>query len=159
MNEFEPVCKELIALVDQWEPNLTVLSEKTVTNRKNSQNRSIKQILGHMCDSASNNTHRTVHLQYQGSPLQFPNYASYGNNDRWIAIQNYQEEDWNNLIGLWKYSNIHIVHVFRNIDNSKLENVWEADTGKYVSLRSGIVDYLRHFKLHLDEIEELIEGK
>ena len=41
---------------------------------------------------------RIVHLQYRESPLRFPNYASDGNKDRWIAIQNYQEEDWNLLV-------------------------------------------------------------
>jgi len=69
-----------------------------------SQYRNIKQILGHKIDSASNNTHRIVYLQYRESPCDYPNYATKGNNDKWIAIQ----------------------------------------------------DYLRHLKLHLDEIDELI---
>lgn len=158
MNEFEPVCKELISLIKIWEPKLLAIKQDVISKRRNSQNRTIKQIVGHMCDSASNNTHRIVHLQYQKSPLKFPNYASYGNNDRWIAIQNYQDEDWKNLINLWKYSNLHIVHVFRNIDSTKLDNVWEADTNKFFSLRDSIVDYLRHFKVHLSEITELIEN-
>jgi len=123
---------------------------------ENHQNRNIKQIVGHMIDSASNNTHRIIHLQYQKSPLQFPNYASYGNNDRWIAIQNFIEEDWNDMVQLWKYLNLHVVHVIRNIDVSKLENKWEADSNKFISLREGIVDYLPHFKLHISEIQELI---
>ena len=158
MNEFEPICKELLNLITAWESNLLSLPVDVITQRRNSQNRTVKQIVGHMCDSASNNTHRTIHLQYQKSPLQFPNYASYGNNDRWIAIQNYQDEDWKNLIGLWKYLNIHIVHVYRNVDTTKLDNVWEADTNKFITMRDGIVDYLRHFRLHLDEITELIEN-
>jgi hypothetical protein len=157
MNEFEPDCKELLDLIAVWEQKLLGISQDIITERRNSQNRTIKQIVGHMCDSASNNTHRTVHLQYRKSPLQFPNYASYGNNDRWIAIQNYQDENWKNLVNLWKYSNMHVVHVFRNVDISKLENTWEADTNKFISLRDGIVDYLPHFKLHLNEITELIE--
>lgn len=77
-----------------------------------------------MIDSASNNTHRIVHLQYRESPFRFPNYASNGNNDRWIAIQNYQDEDWNTMINIWKYLNIHIVHVIKNVDVSKLNNQW-----------------------------------
>ena len=78
--------------------------KEVITQRRNTQNRTIKQIVGHMVDSASNNTHRVVHLQYRESPLEFPNYATYGNNDRWIAIQNYQDENWENLVQLWKYS-------------------------------------------------------
>ena len=109
-----------------------------------------------MIDSASNNTHRIVHLQYQPSPLIYPDYANLGNNDRWIAIQNYQEEKWNNLIQLWKYSNIHIVHVIQNVNIDKLENEWITALNKNVSLKAMIIDYLRHFKLHLNEIDELI---
>ena len=109
-----------------------------------------------MIDSASNNIHRIVHLQYGESPLIFPNYATNGNNDRWIAIQNYQEEDWNLLVQLWKYSNLHVAHIIKNIDSERLDHKWIASPGKEISLREMITDYPRHLKLHLDEIQELI---
>lgn len=156
IKEFEPIIQGLLTLIDEWEPKLTRLSGEVISERKNSQNRTIKQIVGHMIDSASNNTHRIVHLQYQPSPLIYPDYANLGNNDRWIAIQNYQEEKWNNLIQLWKYSNIHIVHVIQNVNIDKLENEWITALNKNVSLKAMIIDYLRHFKLHLSEIDELI---
>jgi len=85
IKEFEPVVQEELALVEQWESKLSVIPANVVSNRRNSQNRTIKQILGHLIDSASNNNHRIVHLQYRENPLVFPNYASEGNNDRWIA--------------------------------------------------------------------------
>lgn len=157
IEEFEPVTRELLSLIDVWEPRLLGLSSDVTTDRRNVQNRTIKQILGHMIDSASNNTHRMVHLQYQASPLRFPNYASNGNNDRWIAIQNYQEEDWISMVALWKYINRHVVHVIRHVDPSKLDNEWHYSEERLISLRAGIVDYLRHFKLHLNEIDELIK--
>jgi len=93
IKKFEPVIQGVLSLTELWVPKLLGLSHNIITNRRNSQNRTIRQILGHMVDSASNNTHRIVHLQYQESPLRFPNYATHGNNDRWIAIQNYQHED------------------------------------------------------------------
>ena len=110
-----------------------------------------------MVDSASNNTHRIVHLQYQPSPLIFPCYATHGNNDRWIAIQNYQDEDWNDLVQLWKYSNVHICHVIGNINPEKLNNVWISGHNEEISLEAMVVDFPRHFKLHLNEIDELID--
>ena len=159
MNEFESNNQELLSLIEKWEKKFIDLPEDIITERRNSQNRNIKQIVGHMIDSASNNTHRIIHLQYQESPLQFPNYATHGNNDRWIAIQNYEEEKWSDMIQLWKYTNLHIIHVIRNVNSSKLENLWQADTGKFISLHDGIADYLPHFKLHISEIEELINKK
>jgi len=112
-----------------------------------------------MVDSASNNTHRIIHLQYQPSPLIYPDYANLGNNDRWIAIQNYQDETWNDLVQLCKYSNLHIVHVINNVNAKMLDNEWISALNQKVSLRAMITDYLRHFKLHLSEIDELINIK
>jgi len=157
MNEFITNNQALLDLIEIWEPKLSALSENAVTVRRNSQNRNIKQIVGHLVDSASNNTHRIVHLQYQPSPFAFPNYATFGNNDRWIAIQNYESENWTNLVQLWKYVNLHLVHVINNVKEEKLENQWIAATGENVSLKNMIIDYLRHFKLHLGEIEALIK--
>jgi len=157
IKEFEPITEGLSILIKEWEPRLLGLPDKVITGRRNSQNRTIKQILGHLIDSASNNIHRIVHMQYEESPLRFPNYAINGNNDRWIAIQNYQEEDWISMINMWKYSNLHIIHVIRNVDSSKLQNQWHYSDEKLISLKDGIIDYLRHFKLHLDEIEELMK--
>ncbi len=159
MNEFNENNRELLSLVDEWEPKLLNLSEDIISARRNSQNRTIKQILGHMIDSASNNTHRIVHLQYQPTPLIYPDYANLGNNDRWIAIQNYQNENWAALVQLWKYSNIHIVHVINNVNMDKLNNEWISALNEKVSLKGMIIDYLPHFKLHISEINDLISGK
>jgi hypothetical protein len=156
MNEFKSIIQELLNLIKEWEPKLLALPEQVIIERRNSQNRTIKQIVGHMVDSASNNTHRIIHLQYQQSPLIFPDYANLGNNDRWIAIQNYQDEEWNNLVQLWKYTNIHIAHVIQNINTEKFDNVWISALNQKISLKTMIVDFPRHFKLHCDEINELI---
>jgi hypothetical protein len=156
MKEFELLSRELLSLIEEWETKLAELPMDIISERRNSQNRNIKQIVGHMADSASNNTHRIIHLQYQPSPCNFPDYANLGVNDKWIAIQNYEEEDWHDLIRLWKYTNIHIVHVIRNIKTEKLDNIWISAINEKVSLREMVMDYPRHFKLHLDEITELM---
>jgi hypothetical protein len=158
IKEFEPHTLEILRLVEEWMPVLSPLPAEVVMQRTNSQNRTIKQIVGHMIDSASNNTHRIVHLQHRESPLQFPNYATHGNNDRWIAIQNYQVEEWDTLINLWKYSNIHLAHVIENVDPSKLENQWQHSEEGLISLKNMIMDYLPHLQLHLGEIKDLMEG-
>ena len=159
IKEFEPVADGVLTLLREWEPKLLRLDNEVITSRRNSQNRTIKQIVGHMIDSASNNTHRIVHLQYRTSPLSYPNYATNGNNDRRIAIQNYQDESWEELIQIWKYSHIHIVHVIKNVNPDKLDNEWisESEYGN-ISLKAMIIDFSRHFKLHLSEIEDLIEA-
>jgi hypothetical protein len=158
MKETDLICLEIISLVTEWELILEKLPSDMISLKKNSQNRTIKQIVGHMIDSASNNTHRIVHLQYQSSPLTFPNYATSGNNDRWIAIQGYQNEDWSTLVQLWKYSLIHICHVIRNVNIDKLNHEWISGPGEKVTLKSMIIDFPRHLNLHLSEINELVNN-
>lgn len=158
MKETETIANEIIALAESWEPKLSVLEDGILISRRNNQNRTIKQILGHLIDSASNNTHRVVHLQYQESPFEFPNYATFGNNDRWIAIQNYQDEDWQNMIRLWKYSCLHFCHVIKNVNDSRLDNEWISGPGQRVTLKAMIADFPRHLKLHLSEIDELMRS-
>ena len=156
MNEFLASNRELAALVAEWEPKLMALTTEIIESRRNSQNRNIKQIVGHMVDSASNNTHRLIHFQYQTDPMIFPDYAHLGNNDRWIAIQNYETENWHDLVKLWRYTNQHLVHVIGNLNPEKLEHVWLTAVDTQVTMREMVVDYLPHFQLHLREIEDLI---
>ncbi len=156
IKQFKPVTEGILKLVTDWTTRLMSVEEENLTAPRNSQDRSIRQILGHLVDSASNNTHRIVHLQYQSSPLSFPNYAIHGNNDRWIALQDYQHEDWHNLVNLWKYSNLHLVHVINNIDPNKLKHHWDSGDEGMISLEEMVISYLPHMELHLREIEELI---
>lgn len=156
MSEFAKNNQELFRLIEEWEPKLLALSEEKITFRLNNERWTIKETVGHMVDSASNNTHRIIHLQYQPSPLIFLDYANLGNNDRWVAIQNYQTENWYDLVQVWKYSNLHLVHVINHVNMDKLDNEWITALNQRVSLKAMIIDYLRHFKLHLCEIDELI---
>jgi hypothetical protein len=152
----EAIREELSNLISFWEQKLTVLPEKTITSRKNSQNRNIRQIIGHMVDSATNNIHRIVHMHYQESPVNYPDYANKGNNDRWISIQNYQEEDWGELVQLWISLNRHMVHLIGQVDESKLNQEWINALNEKITLRTLLSEYQKHFKLHLNEISALI---
>ena len=156
MKEINLISPQLETLINEWEPVLMNLPEEVIAQRRNTQNRTIKQIVGHIIDSNSNNTHRIVHLQYQSSPLIFPNYATFGNNDRWIAIQDYQNEDWMILIQLWKYTLLHISHVIKNVNAEKLNNEWISGPGQKITMKAMIIDFPRHLKLHLSEIKDLI---
>jgi uncharacterized damage-inducible protein DinB len=154
--QFDAIHSELRNLIELWETRLSALPADTVSRRKNDQGRTIRQIVGHMVDSATNNTHRIIHMHYQKSPIAYPDYANLGNNDRWIAIQNYQEEDWEELVKLWAAVNRHVVHLVQQTDEAKLDQIWISALREKVTLREMIADYPRHFKLHINEISALI---
>lgn len=152
--EFLVITNGIVDVIASWELKLTNLPIETITQKRNNQNRTIKQIVGHLIDSASNNHQRMVRLQYN-TKLTFPDYRQ--DNDLWIALQDFQTEDWNNLIQLWKYFNLHMVQVIKSVDRSKLANYWHDFEGTKVTLQEMIEGYLSHINLHLNEIQELID--
>lgn len=143
---------EIEKIVDEWEEKLLALPEDIITERRNHQNRTIKQLLGHLIDSASNNHQRMVRLQYN-KILIFPDYTQ--DNDRWIAIQDYQHADWKNLVQLWKSFNLQMVHLIKSIDKSTLDNYWTDFEGNKVSLKDMVKGYPWHLNLHINDIKEL----
>ena len=158
MEVLEKISDDILVLVNELEGILKDADKKLVETKTNSQNRTVKQIIGHLVDSASNNTHRIIHLQYQPTPLVFPDYANLGVNDKWIELQDYYNYNWDDLVQLTKYMNIHVANVIKHIDTTKLQNVWISALKEPFTLEEMIVDYPVHFKIHLDEIKELLEG-
>jgi len=152
--DFSNVTSGILKYIDTWEQKLIDLPVDTITNKRNKQNRTIKQILGHLIDSAANNHQRMIRLQYN-EKLDFPDYQQ--DNDLWIALQDYQNADWITIIQLWKYYNLHMIHVIKSVDQAKLDNSWQSFEDIIVTLRQMIEGYLGHIELHLNEIQELID--
>jgi hypothetical protein len=139
------------ASVDRWRD----LSDHTLTLRPSADAWSIKEIVGHLIDSASNNHQRFVRLQLTDA-LQFPDYGQ--DNENWVRIQKYQDRPWSELLGLWRYFNNHLSHIILSVDPSCLEHAWVVETQSEIRLFDLMVDYLRHFENHLDQIADILDG-
>lgn len=153
--DFYGITSGISRIIQTWKPTLLQLDKKVITERRNKQNRTIKQILGHLIDSASNNHQRMVRLQYNQA-LTFPDYRQ--DNDLWIKIQQYQQADWTMMVQLWENYNQLIIHIINSVDQSKLQNSWNDFEGTNVTLEKMIIDYLAHLHLHINEIDELIKA-
>jgi len=105
---------------------------------------SLKQLVGHLIDSASNNHQRFVRLQ-QADLEAFPGYEQ----EEWILIQKYNDYEWKGLVELWSAYNRLLLHVIRSIDPGKLGKVWKRPDGAF-SLEWLIEDYYRHLGWHAD---------
>lgn len=152
--DFSNVTHGILTYIDTWEKKLIDLPIDTISRKRNTQNRTIKQILGHLIDSAANNHQRIIRLQYN-EKLVFPDYQQ--DNDLWIALQDYQNADWYSLIQMWKYYNLHMIQVIKSVDQTKLDNSWQSFENITVTLRQMIEGYLGHIELHFNEIQELID--
>jgi hypothetical protein len=112
---------------------------------------SLKEIVGHLVDSAANNHHRFVRLQ-QGDLEGFPAY----DNEAWIAAQHYNDYGWEPLVALWHLYNQLLLHVIRTMDETCLDNAWSVG-GKSATLGFLVDDYFRHLRDHLEQFRRRLE--
>jgi hypothetical protein len=103
-----------------------------------------KEILGHLCDSAMNNIRRFVVSQYEEN-----NKIIY-QQDNWVASQDYQSENFQNIILLWKLLNEQVVKIINKIPEEKLSNT--CITSEKRTIEWLIEDYIVHLNHHLNQI-------
>ena len=117
-----------------------------------------KEIIGHLIDSAANNHGRFVRAQFT-EDLVFAGYEQEG----WVRVQNYQGEQWADLVQLWKLYNQHMLHLIsrvpeetrmklrykHNLHQLASESLSENEP---VTLDWFVRDYLDHMKKHLKQI-------
>ncbi|MFC1824367.1 DinB family protein [Thermodesulfobacteriota bacterium] len=130
------------------------LPDRILRLRPSGEAWSIKEIIGHLIDSASNNHQRFVRLQLTDR-LIFPDYQQ--ENEAWVSIEGYQDRPWNELLELWRYLNFHLSHIIRSVDPNCLDHVWAVDDETVVTLFELMADYLKHLEMHLEQIENILK--
>jgi hypothetical protein len=108
----------------------------------------IKEMVGHLVDSASNNHQRFVRLQ-QTRRLSFPAYDP----ERWKEVSGLGGIGYPLLVDLWRSYNLFLLYIIGRIDPASLDAVWEVD-GKQKNLEFLVNDYFTHLRWHLDLFEE-----
>jgi len=137
---------------------LRAISAEESARRSSPDKWSIKEVLGHLIDSAANNHQRFVRAQFTDD-LVFPGYEQ----EKWVSAQKYLDESWSDMIQLWSSYNLHLLHVIsaipeptlirarirHNLDQIALHPVDKNDP---TTLDYFVRDYLVHMKHHLDQI-------
>jgi hypothetical protein len=109
---------------------------------------SLREIVGHLVDSASNNHQRFVRLQ-DAPRLQFPGYQA----ERWVQLQRPNLLPWATLVGLWESYNELLLHLAAGARPDCLGNVWETPEGPR-TLEFLIADYYRHLRDHTEHFRK-----
>ena len=107
-----------------------------------------KEILGHLIDSAANNHQRVVRAQSSSSVVLGYDQVA------WVEANGYQRRAWSELVELWVALNRHFAAAVEAVPAAKLGTpcaAGEAEEKK--PLEWWILDYVRHMKHHLDQIE------
>jgi hypothetical protein len=146
-----------------WETSLSLekLSDSIVSRRPAPGKWSIKEIIGHLVDSASNNHQRFVRAPQQDH-LTFVGYEQ----DEWVRAQDYAAAPWQELVTLWRTFNLHLARVMErtpedmrtkrhrkhNLDQVAFRPVSASDE---VTLDWFMEDYVLHLKHHLRQIDSI----
>ena len=149
----QALADELMQIVDAAASELGALDPVAVAAKRRPDVWSVKEILGHLLDSAANNHHRFIRAQLDGR-LVFPAYQQ----NEWVRLADHQGRDWSELVGFWRAYNRQLAHVIRRIPDEHLDTLCTIGDGEPVTLAFLIQDYLRHLRHHLAQARERLQG-
>ena len=133
-----------------YQKDIARFYRKMVRNRRicsistRNEDWTLRDMVGHLIDSASNNHQRFVRLQLEDR-LVFPGYDA----ESWKRASHADSADYLALAALWKSYNGYILNLIAHIDEGALGHCWLAD-GKELTLRFLIEDYFTHMNWHED---------
>jgi hypothetical protein len=123
---------------------------------------SVKEIVGHLIDSAANNHQRFVRARWQDD-LIFSPYAQ----DDWVAAQDYLTAPWPELVTLWQSYNRHLARVMVGVPPAVRTRVhrrhnldviaWQPiSASEPATLEYFMRDYVGHLRHHLRQIARIV---
>jgi hypothetical protein len=138
---------ELDRIIDRHLSALQFIPENKFQYKPSPTKWSKKEILGHLVDSAQSNIRRFIVAQYEEQP------KIVYNQDKWVAITNYQEYKLPDLISLWYLLNKHICHLLRNMSPEMGKR--NVQTEELHTIEWLAQDYIKHLLHHLHQVLEL----
>jgi hypothetical protein len=142
----EDAIKKLSRLTEEFPELLKGISEMRFSSKPAPNKWSKKEILGHLIDSATNNHHRFIRVQFEHKPAIF-----YDQNN-WVAFNHYNELTAKQLIKFWTVYNKHLIEVLKRIPEENLDRVCKMRNGDIVTLDFLINDYVAHLEHHLNQM-------
>lgn len=137
----------LLRIIDDAKPKLLALTETQASDKPFPDKWSLKEILGHLIDSAANNHQRFVRMQ------EVPDIGKFSyEQEHWVSCQRYQLEPWRDIVVAWHAYNKHLVHVIEHLEPSALSNVCDIGYPEPATLKYVAEDYVRHVRHHLEQI-------
>lgn len=160
---------DMPSLIDRWRHTvdasaeaLRAIDDGAARARPAPEKWSVKEIVGHLIDSAANNHRRFVLAQIRPG-LTFDGYEQ----DDWVAAQRYQDSPWPALVGLWQAYNHHLMQVASSIPADILNRPQRDHNFYHIASRSVpkgepttlgffIDDYVFHLEHHVKQIEDAL---
>lgn len=150
----EETVHEMEQLLAEYQTCFSQVGEPESGVRPAPDDWSLKEILGHLIDSASNNHQRFVRLQLFVQ-MDFPDYQK----DDWIDVEKFVLCPFSDLRDLFLSYNRLILHLVRNVDCEALNHRWNvlSEEREYITLEDLIRHYVSHLRTHLDHFRRRLE--
>lgn len=143
---------------------LSGLPEPVITWKPSPTAWCIKEIIGHLVDSAANNHQRFVRAGDQDH-LVFPGYEQ----NQWVRVQAYDRAPWDELVTLWATYNLHLARVMTSVPASVRDRRHERHNLHEIGWRSFpadqpatlddlMHDYVLHLEHHLTQVRDRVRG-
>lgn len=145
----QPTIVHLQKIILHYSPKLSAVEEESYSYRPGLGKWSKKEILGHLVDSAQNNIRRFVVAQYEDTP------RIVYDQDKWVAIADYQHYPTEDLIALWTLLNRHICLVLKNVSPEMAQRRCDNSDPMKHTIEWLAADYCNHLLHHLHQILEL----
>lgn len=133
--------------IQESRPKLLAISAEQANEKPFANKWSLQEIIGHLIDSAANNHQRFVRMQ------QVADLGKFGyDQTHWVNSQYYQSANWEELVQLWYYYNLHLSHVIANLNPDTLTHTCDMGYDTPKDLRFVTGDYVKHLQHHLNQI-------
>ena len=143
----QTIALDLETIIDRHLPALKAIPESEYTFKPSPEKWSKKEILGHLIDSAQSNIRRFILAQYEDEPKIIYNQ------DKWVAIANYQQWDIADLINLWYLLNRQISIILKNTPSEMYQR--KCLTQSMHTIEWLAKDYIKHLLHHLHVVLNL----
>ncbi len=148
------IADDLLATVQTAVGQLGGLPAALVSHRPAPDRWTIKQVIGHLIDSATNNHQRFVRAQFVDELIS-PKYEQ----NQWVGCQHYDDLPWPDLVELWRRYNLHLAHVIRHASPAALSVPCLIGGDPPVTLQFVMEDYVAHMQHHLRKIAERVNNE
>lgn len=140
---------KLQRVISDYQAMLKAISAEEFAYKPSPDKWSKKEILGHLIDSAQNNIRRFIVAQYEAVP-----FIIY-NQDKWVAISNYQHASSAELTELWVLLNNQICRILDNTTSEAAMQICETNDHSAHTIAWLAEDYIKHLLHHLHQILQL----
>lgn len=146
--------KELLELIEDFKSEFISIGENFASIKLSEDKWTLKEIIGHLVDSASNNHQRILRMKMTDH-LNFPDYK----NTQWLELQQHNRMKFADLLGLFYFYNKLLANIIENISEEELVHRWEVQWDPkedFIILEALVKHYVVHMRGHFTHMKERV---